>query len=40
MCGALIDDWDNNGSVYVFFTYAMVLVLRGVGPILDNGYGI
>ena len=23
-----------------FFTYAMVLVLRGVGPILDNGYGI
>ena len=23
-----------------FFTYTMVLVLRGVGPILDNGYGI
>ena len=23
-----------------FFTYDMALVLRGVGPILGNGYGL
>ena len=23
-----------------FFTYGMALVLRGVGPILGNGYGL
>ena len=40
MCEAPSDDWTNGGSVDVFFTYDMVLVLWGVGPILGNGYGI
>ena len=30
----------NAGSVDVFLTYGMVLVLWGVGPILGNGNGI
>ena len=40
MCEAPSDDWTNGGSVDVFFTYDMGLVLWGVGPILGNGYGI
>ena len=40
MCGASLADWANGGSVDVFFTYGMILVLWGVGPILRNGYGI
>ena len=32
----------NGGSVFVddFYTYDMILVLMGVGPILGNRYGI
>ena len=37
MCGAPLDDWTNSGSVDVFLTYDMLLVLWGVGPILGNG---
>ena len=40
MCGVSLDGRANGGSVDVFFTYGMVLVLWGVGPILENGYGI
>ena len=37
MCGAPLDDWSNGGSVDVFFTYGMVIVLWGVGRILGMG---
>ena len=30
----------SGGSIDVFITYGMVLVLWGVGPILGNGYEI
>ena len=40
MCGVPLDDWTNGGSVDIFFSYDLVLVLWGVGPILGNGYGI
>ena len=40
VCGVSLDGRVNGGSVDVFFTYGMVLVLWGVGPILENGYGI
>ena len=39
MCEAPLNDRVNGGSVSVddFYKYGMVLVLRGVGPILGNG---
>ena len=42
MCGApWANDWANVGFVDVFFRYGEYgLVLRGVGPILGNEYGI
>ena len=42
VCEAPLNDWAHGGfdSVDDFYTYGMVLVLRGVGPILGNGYEI
>ena len=41
MCGARLDDWVNGSYVDVLLkrVVSVVLVLRGVGPILRNGYG-
>ena len=37
----LTNDWANVGSVDFFFTYDECgFSLKGVGPILGNGYGI
>ena len=48
VCEAPLNDWANGGSVSVprfqLMSFSrmvsMVLFLRGVGPILGNGYGI
>ena len=41
MCGARLDDWVNGSYVDVLLkrVVSVVLVLRGVGPVLRNGYG-
>ena len=39
MCRVPLGDCTNGGSADAFFTYDMVLVLWGVGPILGNGIG-
>ena len=38
VCGASLGA--NGGSIEVFFTYGLFLILWGVGPILANGYEI